>query len=69
MIPIEVENRIAKYFFHRYLPDDIMRKIEDTLLFACVGIEEEDLDHDELVHWAVEILTKELEKKCKITSE
>ncbi len=27
MIPTEVENRIAKYFFHRYLPEEVMMTI------------------------------------------
>ncbi len=63
MIPIEVENRIAKYFFHRYLPEGVMIKIEDRLLPTCIWTEEEDLDHDGLVRWAIEIINKQLEDK------
>lgn len=59
MIPIEVENRIAKYF----LPDDVMFKIEDRLLHTCKWIKEEDLDHYELIRWAIEIIDRELEIK------
>jgi len=49
MIPSEVENRIAKYFFHMYLPDDVLTKVEDRLLPSCITIEDEAIDHDELV--------------------
>lgn len=63
MIPTEVENRIAKYFFHRYLPEEVMTKIVDRLLIPCVWDEEEDLDFNELVSWAIEIIDKQLEDK------
>ncbi|MCR2823895.1 hypothetical protein [Lederbergia panacisoli] len=63
MIPIEVENRIAKYFFHRYLPQEVMNKVEDRLLSSCIWNEEESLDHDELVHWAIQIIDKQLKGK------
>ena len=63
MIPTEVENRVAKYFFHRYLPEEVMMKIVDRLLTACMLDEEEDLDFDELVRWAIEIIEEELEDK------
>jgi len=63
MIPTEVENRIAKYFFHRYLPEEVMMKIVDKLLATCVWNEEEDLDIDELVSWAVEIIDQQLKDK------
>lgn len=63
MIPIEVENRVAKYFFHRFLPEEVMMKIVDRLLTACVLDEEEDLNFDELVRWAIEIIDEELEDK------
>ncbi|WP_413378290.1 hypothetical protein [Alkalihalobacillus sp. 1P02AB] len=46
MIPIEVENRIAKYFFHYYLPQEVMAKVESRLLQICVFEDEEFLDHD-----------------------
>ena len=53
MIPAEVENRIAKYFFHMYLPDEMMEKVEGSLLTRCLEIEEEEIDIDELVLWAI----------------
>lgn len=63
MIPIEVETRIAKYFFHRYLPNEVMNEVEGRLLPSCIWKEEEDLDHDELVRWAIEIIDRQLENK------
>jgi hypothetical protein len=63
MIPTEVESRVANYFFHRFLPEEVMMKIVDRLLTACVWGEEEDLDIDELVRWAIEIIDEELEDK------
>lgn len=64
MIPEEVENRIAKYFFHNYLPDDIMYELVDLLITQCLNIgDEEDLEHDELVMEAVLILQDRLEGK------
>lgn len=63
MIPVEVENRIARYFLHMYLPEDVMMKVEERLLLSCILNEEEDLDQDELVRWAIEIIDKQLEDK------
>lgn len=63
MIPEEVENRIAKYFFHNYLPDEVMLEIEDKLLPPCIYTEKEGLDFDELVRWALEIIKEQLEDK------
>lgn len=63
MIPEEVENRIAKYFFHNYLPDEVMIEIVDKLLPPCIYTEEEDLDFDELTLWALEIIREQLEDK------
>lgn len=63
MIPTEVENRIAKYFFHRYLPDEVMMNIVDKLLPPCGGMEEENLDFDELVCWAIDIIEQQLQDK------
>jgi len=40
-----------------------MMKIVDRLLTTCVWDEEEDLDFDELVLWAIEIIDEELEDK------
>lgn len=64
MIPIEVENRIAKYFLHRYLPEEVMIAIVDRLLPTCAfSMDEEDLDCDELVLWAIDIIDHQLEDK------
>jgi hypothetical protein len=63
MIPSEVENRIARYFLHMYLPDEVRMKVEERLLLTCILNEEEDLDQDELVRWAIEIIDKQLGNK------
>lgn len=42
---------------------EVMMKIIDRLLTPCVWDEEEDLDFDELVRWAIEIIDEELEDK------
>lgn len=64
MIPIEVENRIAAYFFHRFLPDEVMEQIIELLLPLCLEAdEEEDLDQDDLVRQAVTIIEAWLEGK------
>lgn len=64
MIPEEVENRIAKYFFHNYLPDEIMYKLVDLLIPQCLNVEDEnDLDQDGLVTEAVLILRNRMDGK------
>jgi hypothetical protein len=63
MIPSEVENRIARYFLHMYLPDEVRMKVEERLLPSCILNEEEDLDQDELVRWAIEVIDKQLRNK------
>lgn len=63
MIPEEVEDRIAMYFFHNYLPDEVMWEIVDKLLPTCIYMEKEDLDFDELVHCAIEIIKDQLKDK------
>lgn len=64
MIPIEVENRIAKYFFHHFLPEDVMEQLIELLIPLCLEAdEEEDLDQDELVRQAVLIIKARLEGK------
>ena len=60
MIPSEVESRIAKYFSHMYLPNDVMRKVEARLLPSCISIEDGAIDYDELVRWAVEVIDIQL---------
>jgi hypothetical protein len=61
MIPEEVENRIAKYFFHNYLPDHIMYEIIDRLTPQCIN--EEEIDKDALVLEAVLLIQDRLEDK------
>lgn len=63
MIPVEVENRIAKYFMHMYLPVEVRMAVEERLLPSCIWDEEENLDQDELVRWAIEIIDKHLGDK------
>ncbi|MGM8364498.1 hypothetical protein ACLIBG_03345 [Virgibacillus sp. W0181] len=63
MIPEEVESRIARYFFHNYLPDEVMMEVVEKLLPPCIYTEEEDLDFDELVRWALDIIKEQLEDK------
>lgn len=66
MIPEEVENRIAKYFFHNYLPNEVMYEIIDKLLPLCIYKENEDLDIDELVRRGIEIINRELVNKRSV---
>ncbi len=63
MIPSEVENRIARYFFHMYLPEEVMMNVEDKLLSSYIWMKEENLNHDELVNLAIEIIDKHLKEK------
>lgn len=63
MIPRAVENRIARYFLHMYLPDMVLQAVEEKLLPSCIWNEEEDIDQDELVRWAIEIIDQELRDK------
>lgn len=64
MIPEGVENRIARYFFHNYLPDEIMYELVDLLIPQCLNIEDEsDLDQDALVTECVFILLERLQGK------
>jgi hypothetical protein len=64
MIPIEVENRIAKYFFHHFLPEEVMEQLISLLLPLCLKADEEvDLDQDELVRQAILMIEARLEGK------
>ncbi|MGP9043894.1 hypothetical protein [Cytobacillus kochii] len=63
MIPLEVENRIARDFLHMYLPDEVQKALEEKLLPSCIWNDEEDIDEEELVRWAIEIIDKELRDK------
>jgi hypothetical protein len=63
MIPSEVKNCIAGYFRHMYLPDEVRLAVEERLLPSCIWNEEENLDQDELVRWAIEIIDEQIEDK------
>ncbi|MCM3763929.1 hypothetical protein [Neobacillus niacini] len=64
MIPIEVEHRIASYFFRRYLPEEVLIELERVLLPLCLMVEEEiEIDKDELVRIALDIIEHYLEGK------
>lgn len=62
MIPIDVEQRIAVYFMHQYLPEEVLNELVRVLLPLCLMVEEEeDLDKDELVKIAIQIIDNHLE--------
>ena len=42
MISSEVEDRIARYFFHQYLPEDVRLEIVGTLLPFYLIDDDED---------------------------
>lgn len=63
MIPEEVENRVAKYFFHNFMPEDVLTNLEEYLLCHCRDVEEEDIDIDLLVYEAVGIIRDTLHGK------
>lgn len=63
MIPIEIENRIAKYFFHMYLPEEIRIEVEYHLLEICDHFDENELNHDELVLLAIRVIDDLLDGK------
>lgn len=50
MISSEVEDRIARYFFHQYLPEDVRLEIVGTLLpFYLIDDDEDEPSADEMV--------------------
>ena len=59
MIPIEVENRIARYYFQRYLPEPIA--LELTHLLLPYYLDEPEPPDDEMVLLAIEFLEEALE--------
>lgn len=60
MISVEVEVRIALYYFRNYLPDEIMMKIEEKLLpFYLEDVEPPD---DDMVKLALSIIENALEE-------
>lgn len=54
MISQEVEDRIARYYFHRYFPDHIMEGLESLLLPHF--LEEEEPSADDIVRMAVKYI-------------
>ena len=72
MIPEDVENRIAKFYFHSYLPWDIMEELEMLLLPFYLSNEDTQEDEimeeeiaDEVVKIGIEFLMAELERRNK----
>lgn len=61
MIPIEVETRIALYFFRRYLPEEIDLNLS-SLLLPHYLYDEEEPSADEMVRLAIRYLEKALEE-------
>jgi hypothetical protein len=60
MISVEVEVRIALYYFRNYLPDEIMMEIEEKLLpFYLEDVEPSD---DDMVKLALTIIESALEE-------
>jgi len=60
MISQEIEDRIARYYFHRYLPDHIMVELESLLL--PYFLEEEEPSADDIVRMAVKYIDDALAK-------
>lgn len=59
MIPIEVENRIARYCFHYILPSEVMEEVESLLL--PYYLEDEEPSADEMVQKAIKLIKERLE--------
>ena len=59
MIPSEVEDRIARYYFQRYLPDNIMMELEEKLL--PFYLEDEEPVAEDMVKLALTIIDNALE--------
>lgn len=60
MIPSEVEDQIARYFFQRYCPDNIMLELEEKLL--PFYLEDEEPQTEDMVKLALTIIDNTLEK-------
>lgn len=54
MIPEEVENRIARYYFHNYFPTKIGEELESLLLHYYLMDEEPDTE--ETVSMAIQFI-------------
>ena len=63
MISSEVEDRIARYFFHQYLPEDVRLEIVGTLLpfYLTDDDDEDEPSADEMVKLAIDIIDSQLE--------
>lgn len=59
MIPIEVENRIALYYFHHFLPLPIMEELEALLVSFC--LEDVEPSADEVIRQAISFIDNALE--------
>ena len=62
MISSEVEDRIARYFFHRYLPEDVRLEIVGKLLPFYLIDDEDEPSADEMVKLAIDNIDSQLEK-------
>lgn len=62
MISSEVEDRIARYFFHRYLQEDVRLEIVGKLLPFYLIDDEDEPSADEMVKLAIDIIDSQLEK-------
>ncbi|GAA0355490.1 hypothetical protein GCM10008932_05630 [Alkalibacterium iburiense] len=58
MISEEVENRIARYFFHHYLPTNVMEELESLLLPHF--LEDDEPSADEMVKMAINYIDEAL---------
>ena len=58
MISEEVENRIARYYFHNYIPTRIREKLESLLL--PYFLEDDEPDPDEMVRMAINFINDAL---------
>lgn len=59
MISSEVEDRIARYFFHRYLPEDVRLEIVGTLLPFYLIDDDEDEPSESITLFAFFVELKE----------
>lgn len=59
MNPIEVENRIALYYFHHFLPRPIMEELE--ALLVSFYLEDVEPSADEVIRQAISFIDKALE--------
>jgi len=58
MISEEVENRIARYYFHNYIPTKIGEEFESLLL--PYFLEDDEPDPDEMVRMAISFINDAL---------